>query len=396
MSKSPERDIRLLFPLPLATIASQSSMASIPPLFVGISDSYGVTIGTVGQVRSISALTAVLATLLVGGWLHKHGARPVMLAGGVLGAIGAALSALAPSLVVFGLAQAITGVGICFLLSAGFAGAGEFFSAGARDWAIGWVVALQSLAWIVGVPVVGILADAFSWHYGFLVPMAFCLIAAAAALLFAPRLNPDLRAGDERTGLLAALTDRGGRRWTIGEFLAFAVWTGEITYIAAFYSEEFGLSEAWIGILLPLGSLAFMVGSTTAGRVGERWSKRLMLIASTLAMGLIAAALFNFHPLLSVTLVLAICMGIAAGLRAAGSSTLALDQLPEKPGAMMAARTGAVQIGYLIGAFVGGMIVDSAGFGGLGVLMVVGMAISAMVMAGVPSQRSSPPTPETN
>ncbi|MFT4049313.1 MAG: MFS transporter [Solirubrobacterales bacterium] len=386
MSGTPHRDIRLLFPLPLATIASQSSMASIPPLFVGISKSFDTTIGTVGQVRSISALTAVLATLLVGGWIHKRGARPVMLAGGVLGALGAIFSALAPTLVIFGVAQAITGIGICFLLSSGFAGAGEFFAEGARDWAIGWVVALQSLAWIVGVPIVGVLADALSWHYGFIVPAAFCLIAAASAAMFAPRLNPELRAADERTGLLAALADPGGRRWTIGEMLAFAVWTGEITYIAAFYSEQFGLSEALVGILLPLGSLAFMVGSTTANRLGQRWSKRSLLIASTMAMGLIAAALFNFHPLLAVTLSLAIMMGIAAGLRAAGSSTLALDQLPDKPGAMMAARTGAVQIGYLVGAFVGGMIVDSSGFGGLGVLMIAGMAMSAMVMAGVPSR----------
>ncbi len=387
MAPTPNRDIRLLFPLPLATIASQSSMASIPPLFVGISASFDTTIGTVGQVRSISALTAVIATLLVGGWIHKRGARPVMLAGGVLGASGALLSALAPSLVFFGVAQAVTGVGICFLLSSGFAGAGEFFAAGARDWAIGWVVALQSLAWIVGVPIVGLLAE-ISWHYGFLVPMFFCLVAAGSALLFAPKLDPDLRAADERTGLLAALADRGGRRWTIGEMLAFAVWTGEITYIAAFYSEEFGLSEALIGILLPLGSAAFMAGSTTAARAGARWSKRLLLIVSTLAMGFIAALLFNFHPAVLVTLAFAICMGIAAGLRAAGSSTLALDQLPDKPGAMMAARTGAVQIGYLVGAFIGGVIVDGPGYGALGVFMIVGMAGSALVMAGVPSRTS--------
>lgn len=360
-------------------------MASIPPLFVGISKSFDTTIGTVGQVRSISALTAVLATLLVGGWIHKRGARPVMLAGGVLGATGAAMSGLAPSLAVFGLAQAVTGVGICFLLSSGFAGAGEFFAAGARDWAIGWVVALQSLAWIVGVPVVGVLAQAFSWHYGFIVPAVFCLVAAGAAVLYAPRLNPDLRAADERTGLLAALADRGGRRWTIGELLAFAVWTGEITYIAAFYSEQFNLSEAVVGVLLPLGSLAFMIGSTAANRLGARWSKRVLLVAATLAMGLIAAALFNFHPLLAVTLALAILMGIAAGLRAAASSTLALDQLPDKPGAMMAARTGAVQIGYLVGAFVGGMIVDASGFGALGVFMIIGMSASALVMWRVPS-----------
>lgn len=361
-------------------------MASIPPLFVGISESYETTIGTVGQVRSISALTAVLTTLLVGGWIHRHGARPVMLIGGLVGALGAVLSALAPSLVVFGVAQAITGIGICLLLSAGFAGAGEFFAGGARDWAVGWVMALQSLAWIVGIPIVGLLADLFSWHYGFLVPATFCLLAALAAAVFAPRIDPDLRAADERTGLIAALADRGARRWTIAELLAFGVWTAEITYIAAFYSREFGLSDAMVGVLLPLGSLAFMLGSTGANRVGMLFSKRSLLISSTLAMGLIAAALFNLHPWLGVTVALAVAMGIAAGLRAAGSSTLALDQLPDRPGAMMAARTGATQLGYLVGAFAGGIIVDSSGFGGLGFLMIFGMALSAAVMAKVPTR----------
>jgi predicted MFS family arabinose efflux permease len=168
--------------------------------------------------------------------------------------------------------------------------------------------------------------------------------------------------------------------------LAFGVWTAEITYIAAFYSEEFNLSEATVGLLLPLGSLAFMLGSSTAARAGERWPRRLLLIGSTLAMGFIAAMLFNFYPFLLFTLALAIAMGIAAGLRAAGSSTLALDQLPDKPGAMMAARTGAVQIGYLVGASVGGLIVDASGYGALGAFMILGMAASAIVMSGVPAR----------
>jgi predicted MFS family arabinose efflux permease len=56
---------------------------------------------------------------------------------------------------------------------------------------------------------------------------------------------------------------------------------------------------------------------------------------------------------------------------------------------MMAARTGAVQIGYLVGASIGGVIVDQAGFGGLGLFMILGMAASAVVMAGVPSRQDA-------
>ena len=386
MAKSPDRDIRLLFPLPLATIASQSSMASLPPLFVGIADDFDTTIGTVGLVRSTSALTAILTTLLVGGWIHRNGARPVMLAGGLIGAAGALISAGAPSLFVLALGQAVVGVGICCLLASGFAGAGEFFAPEARNWAIGWVVALQSLAWIVGVPIVGFLADAYGWHWGFAVPIFFCLVAALSAVLFAPKFARDPNAADERTGLLAALSDRGGRRWTIGELLAFGVWTAEITYIAAFYMETFDLSESTVGILLPTGSLAFMLGSAISDRATRRWSSRALLVWSSLGMGCVAAVIFNVHPAVLFTLIIGLAMGVFAGLRAANSSTLALDQMPDRPGAMMAARTGAVQLGYLLGAAAGGVIVDLAGYGALGLWMIVGMAGSALVMSGVPAR----------
>lgn len=391
MDQSTRRDIRLLFPLPIATIASQSSMASVPPLFVQIGNEFNVSVGTVGQVRSVSAASAVACALLVGGWIHRHGARPVMIAGGLLAAAGALVCATAPVFAMLAAGQAIVGVGICCLLASGFAGAGEFFSPESRDWAVGWVVALQSLAWIVGVPLVGLLAELSSWRAAFVVPAAFALIATASAMLFAPKIDRDPDAVDERTGLLAALTDPDARRWTLGELIAFAVWTAEITYIASFYIETYDISEGLVGVLLPTGSVAFLVGSAIAERSGKSWSRSAVLAGSALAMGVLACVLFNFHPAIGATVAIGFTMGMAAGLRAASSSTLALDQLPGRPGAMMAARTAAVQIGYLIGASIGGVAVDIAGYGSLGVLMIVGMAASAAVMASVPSRGRATP-----
>jgi predicted MFS family arabinose efflux permease len=395
MRPSPHRDLRLLFPLPLATIASQSSMASVPPLFVQISDQFGVSIGTVGQVRSLSAASAVLTTLLVGGWIHRHGARPVMIAGGLIAATGALVSGTAPVFAMLGVGQLIVGIGICCLLASGFAGAGEFFAPETRDWAVGWVVALQSLAWIVGVPLVGLLADTFTWRAGFIVPAAFSLIAAGSAMLFAPKIEKDPLAVDERTGLLAALSDKSARRWTIGELIAFAVWTAEITYIASFYIQTYDLSVAVVGVLLPTGSLAFLIGSALTERMARSYPRSWLLTIGAIGMGVGAAIIFNFHPAVAFTVSVGFVMGIFAGMRAASSSTLALDQLPDKPGAMMAARTAAVQIGYLIGASIGGIAVDVAGYASLGVLMIVGMCLSAAVMYTVPARGGAAATAST-
>lgn len=382
-------NVRLLVPLTLATIASQSSMASVTPLFVQISDEFDVSVGTAGQLRSVSAAFAVGTALLVGGWIHRHGPRPVLVAGGLFAALGALGSAVSPSFAALAACQAVVGIGICCLLSSGFAGAGHFFSPHARDWAIGWIVGLQSLAWIVGIPLVGILADVFSWREGFLVPAVFATVAAIAAWTLAPREGGDTDETDERTGLLAALADSGGRRWTLAELVAFAVWTGEITYIAAFYIEIYDLSEAVVGLLLPTGSLTFMVGSALTERLAKRFSRKTVLTGSALAMGSIALLVFNYHPAVAFTVCVGLVLGTAAGLRAAGSSTLALDQLPDRPGAMMAARTAAVQIGYFTGAAIGGIAVDTAGYGALGVLMITGMSLSAWMMSRVPSRATS-------
>jgi predicted MFS family arabinose efflux permease len=50
---------------------------------------------------------------------------------------------------------------------------------------------------------------------------------------------------------------------------------------------------------------------------------------------------------------------------------------------MMAARTVSAQLGYMVGAVVGGIVLAVAGFGTLGWVLFAGMAFSAYVVARV-------------
>jgi predicted MFS family arabinose efflux permease len=64
---------------------------------------------------------------------------------------------------------------------------------------------------------------------------------------------------------------------------------------------------------------------------------------------------------------------------------------------MMAARTAAPQVGYLLGALAGGAVIPAAGFGALGVVLAAGMAASALLVLRVDGagrrSRTSPPAP---
>jgi predicted MFS family arabinose efflux permease len=50
---------------------------------------------------------------------------------------------------------------------------------------------------------------------------------------------------------------------------------------------------------------------------------------------------------------------------------------------MMAARTASAQLGYMIGAATGGVVLALADFGALGVVLFGGMALSAVLIARV-------------
>jgi predicted MFS family arabinose efflux permease len=76
-------------------------------------------------------------------------------------------------------------------------------------------------------------------------------------------------------------------------------------------------------------------------------------------------------------------VGLAAGVRTPASSGLGLEQLPRHPGAMMAARTAATQLGYLLGAVVGGAVISHGGYGTLGIVLAIGMAGSALLILRV-------------
>jgi predicted MFS family arabinose efflux permease len=236
---------------------------------VAIGRDLDASLGEVGLARSVLAATAVAVSLAIGPLIDRVGVRPLLLAGALFAMAGAGLTAAAPSLLPFYAAHVVTGTGVACLLSAGFAGVAAHFGDDQAAWAVGWVVGAQSLAWIAGNPVIGVLAESGSWRLAYVVPATIAGLALAAALL-APRGRPTTEAGGAREGLAAVIRDPSARRWTTAELVAYSAWTAELTYAAAFYIESYGVGESEVGILLAVGSIVFLVISTNTARLTAR------------------------------------------------------------------------------------------------------------------------------
>jgi predicted MFS family arabinose efflux permease len=371
---------RRLLPLVLATTATQSSIVVLTPIVVAVSRDLGASVSAVGQARTVLAAVACLAAFRAGALIDRVGVKPLIVGGSLFALLGALVTAVAPSLPLFYAGHAVTGVGVAALLSAGFAGVSAYFPERDAAWALGYVVGSQSIAWIVGNPLVGLLTDWGSWRLAYLVPATIALLSLAAGLT-APRPR-DSRASTGG-GIGGVARDQSARRWAVAELVAYAAWTAELTYAGAFYIETYGVSEASLGFILAIGSIAFLTSTLSSHRLAARWERRRLIATTGVAMGALLVVFFNVTPAVGFSVGVICLVAVCAGLRSTGSSALGLSQLPAHPGSMMAARTASAQLGYMIGAVVGGTVLAVTGFGTLGWVLFAGMAVSGLLVTGV-------------
>jgi predicted MFS family arabinose efflux permease len=377
-----------LVPLVVATVATQSAIVVLAPLVVEIGRSFDASVSAVGLARSVLAGVAVAVSLAIGPLIDRAGVRPVLLWGAVIAMAGAALTAAAPTLALFYAAHAVSGAGVACLLSAGFAGVAAFFPSQDAAWAMGYVVGAQSIAWIAGNPVVGLLAEAGSWRLAYLVPGTVAALALVAGLVTPATAGPAGLGG----GFTDVFRDRSARRWTIAELVAYSAWTAELTYAGVFYIESYDVGESTVGILLAVGSVVFLAMSLNTERLTTRFRRRRLIALAAVGMGLLLVPLLTLTPAVAFTLGLFCVTALLASIRSTGSSALGLAQLPDRPGAMMGARTAGAQLGYMIGAAAGGIVLAVADFSALGVALCAGMAVSALLVLRVsdPDEVSAP------
>jgi predicted MFS family arabinose efflux permease len=284
--------------------------------------------------------------------------------------------AVAPILPLFLAAHVLVGLAFAALLSAGFAGVAAF-PAERRAWAVGYVAGANALAWIVVSPLAGAVTHWLSWRAAQAVPATVALAALLGAHAAARVVTPQ-PSGALRT-LFAA---RSARRWIGAELVAYAAWSSLLTFAGAFLIEHLGVHEAEAGWLLAIGAAAFFVVSTRSGLLARFVARRRLVVGAALVMsGLLLAQFTAGSVQIAVGIFFLICC--AAGVRTPSSSALGLEQLPRYPAAMMAARTAATQLGYLLGAVIGGAMITIAGYEALGLVLAAAMSTSALLILRV-------------
>jgi DHA1 family inner membrane transport protein len=346
----------------------------LSPILVEVARDFGTSTATVGLLRALTGLVAGSTALLLGRAPRRLALRDLLLAGASLLAFGSLLSAAAPAVWVLALAQIPIGIALAVLLAAATTGAAEWVAPEQRARVLAWALAGQPVAWIVGMPLAGAVAET-NWRLAFLtVPLGASLLAvfALSGCVAGPPARPERpRPFFEplREPLIAA--------WAIGELLAFAAWTGTLVYAGALFVESYATSPTLTGLILAAVAIAYLPGNFLARRLLATRTRQL-LVTLALAAAATVVVLGTVRVSVGVSVVVLCILGFLGGARTLAGSVFGLDAAPERRLGIMGLRAAATQYGYLLGAAAGGVAIALAGYQALGLVLGALFALAAV------------------
>lgn len=369
-----------------ALAASQAALVVLNPVLPEIATDFDVSVATAGQLRTVSGLVAGATALAAGLLAARVGLRELLGVGLGTLALGSALSAAAPSFAALAAAQMLVGAGIGISYSVAVAAVAEWVPPEGRSRVLSIVLLGPPLAWIVGMPAVGFLGEA-SWRLAWIVVPLAPAVVAFGLLVRRPSTPP----AEVRAGLRTVLRQAGVVRWSTGELLAFSGWAGSLVFMGALFVESYDLSIAATGLILGFGALVYVPGNL----LFRRWvdeHERLLLVGLALAAACTVVVLGAARESLWLSIGLFGVLSFLAGGRTLAGSARSLHLAPALRLGVTGVRTAALQLGYFVGAAVGGAALGAGGYSGLG-LALGALFVAAIVPHLVPAARSPSAAP---
>jgi len=381
----------MLVALCAANFAVTASGSATAPFLQSIADDLGANLPAVANLFALQAITWGGTALVTGTFAHRLGRRAVLVASIVLLAATRVGFALAPNYPTALVWQLLSGMGGGAFMGTVFAAVSEHVPAGTRGRALSWVIMGQSLSLVLGVPLVTLLGTLGGWRAALSIHAAFTLMTAIGVRFATPpdptphpdahraRLPLAALAQPKLVALLAAGTS---------ERVCFAMLA---IYLPTYLQRAYGVSFSLLALALALVALGNLLGNVAGGRIADRARSRGAVFAVSLAAtGVLAIPTLMWKPGLALSVGLGFMYSFAnASGRPALMATLA--HMPsEVRGALFGLNVTTASLGWLLAGSVGGWLIASGGFTGLGAFCG-GMALAGAVLAltSVPAKTRS-------
>jgi predicted MFS family arabinose efflux permease len=341
-------------------------------LLTPIADTLHISEGQAGQTVTVTALVALLTSLVIGNVTRQLDRRVVMLAFTLLLIASALLVAFAENLPMILLARVLLGVAIGGFWTLSTAITMRLVPSDQVPRALSIVFSGISLATIIAAPLGSYLGGIIGWRNIFMLTAALGVLALLWQFFTLPAMPPVNKA---RSGGVLDLLRKSVMRW--GMLAVIMMFTGHFaffTYLRPFLEGSAQLNVNQLSLVLLAFGVANFFGTSLAGYLVTR-SVSLTLTAMALVMSVTALLLVSFGEVSWLVAAGVALWGLAFGSMPTGWSTWISRAVPDDAESGGGLLVATIQLAITAGAAAGGWMFDLQGAGGVflasGVLMLL-------------------------
>lgn len=357
-------------------------------LLTPMASDLAISEGMAGQTVTITAITALVASLLVSAATRSVDRRRMLIGFTLMLIVSNLAVALAPGMVILFAGRILLGIAIGGFWAMSAAIIMRLVPETLIPRALSIMFLGVSGATVVAVPVGSYLGDIVGWRGVFLVAAALGLMALVVQLATLPRMKP---CGHMRLKTLAEVLVRPGIAvGLLASLMAFGGHFGFFTYVRPFLETVSGAGITAVSSVLLGFGVANFAGTFVAGFLIER-SLRATLAAMPLVMAAMGTALMVFGADLATATAVIALWGFAFAVVPVAWSTWLTRAAPDQAESAGGLLVAGIQLAIAAGAAAGGMVFDAAGGVAVaGTSAAVLLIASILVAGGVRSRAPAP------
>lgn len=367
-----------LFALTVAAYAIGTTEFVIVGLLPTVASDLHITLPLAGLIVSVYALGVTFGAPVLTALTSRVERKPLLLGLMALFIAGNLIAALSPNYEVLLVARILAAFAHGVFFSVGSTIAADLVPEDRRASAIAMMFMGLTVAIVTGVPIGTIIGQAFGWRTTFWAVTALGVVAFVGIAALLPgnlskaepaRLLDQVRVlGSGRLLIVFAMTALGYG----GTFVAF-------TYLAPILQQVTGFSEGSVSLILVVYGIAIAIGNIAGGRIANNDPVRALIILFALqAIVLVVFSFTSVSPVLTVVTLAA--LGFLQFANVPGLQLYVVQLAKQyRPGAVDVASAfniAAFNLGIAIGAWLGGLVVDSpiglTGTPWIGAILVAG------------------------
>ena len=352
-------------------------------LLIEIGATFGSSIGITGQISTASYILRIVTALIMGVLSVRYNHKTLLMAGLVLflvSAIGCSFAVNFNMLILFFM---LSGPALAFVNPMTSTIVGEYFPKEERTTAIGWLITGMSTSYVIGAQIISRLTGIGGWRLtflGFMIPISILGIVFTAFFIPGGKVTQNKKGqGNSSQAFKAVLFQRSAASCLLGSIFRASVLTIIAIYSISFMRQQFSISRSFSSIVLTSIALTFMFGNLLAGRLVERYGRK-MVTSMSLIIGALFTLVFYLSGNLWLAFILVMIGNFFGGMSSSAGQSLNLEQVPEYRGTMMSIDTAFNAVGSTIGAGFGGYLLLVSGWGTLGIVFGLLGIIGAMII----------------